>query len=117
MRLRSILSVIFVTGATLASAGMSLLQATAINVFYEIANLVRGQVTAHSTPKSWWENMQQGWIWDLDAADRMVRTQMIRRSEPVSTELPGNLAAAAGRLLQSLAAESRARAIQAVSSK
>src|SRR5262245_26200635 len=46
--------------------GMALLQATGINVVYEIANLVRGQVTAHITPVSWWENMQQGWVWDLD---------------------------------------------------
>ena len=46
--------------------GMSLLQVTGVNVLYEIGNLVRGQVTAHITPKSWWENMQQGWVWDLD---------------------------------------------------
>lgn len=46
--------------------GTSLLQATVINVFYELANLARGQVTAHITPKSWWANMQQGWVWDLD---------------------------------------------------
>ena len=46
--------------------GMSLLQTTGINVFYEIANLARGQVTAHITPKTWWANMQQGWVWDLD---------------------------------------------------
>ena len=53
----------------------------------------------------------------VTAADRTVRTQIIRRSEPVSAELPGNLAATAGRLLQSLASESLARAIQAASSK
>ena len=53
----------------------------------------------------------------VTAVDRTVRTQMIRRSEPVSAELPGGLAAAAGRLLQSLAAESLARAIQAASLK
>lgn len=53
----------------------------------------------------------------VTAADRTVRTQMIRRSEPVSAELPGNLAAAAGRLLQSLASESLARGIQAAGSK
>jgi hypothetical protein len=46
--------------------GTSLLQATVINVFYEVANLARGQVTARITPKTWWENMQQGWVWDLD---------------------------------------------------
>ena len=53
----------------------------------------------------------------VTAADRTVRTQMIRGREPVSAELPGNLAAAAGRLLQSLASESLARAIQAASLK
>ena len=53
----------------------------------------------------------------VTGADRTVRTQIIRRSEPVSAELPGNLAAAAGRLLQSLAAESLARGIQAASAK
>lgn len=53
----------------------------------------------------------------VTAADRSVRNQMIRGSEPVSAELPGNLAAAAGRLLQGLASESVARGIQAVSSK
>jgi hypothetical protein len=46
--------------------GMSLLQVTGINVLYGIANLARGQVTGRITPKSWWENMQQGWVWDLD---------------------------------------------------
>ena len=53
----------------------------------------------------------------VTAADRTVRTQMIRRSEPVSTPLPGDLAVAAERLLQSLASESLARGIQAASSK
>ena len=53
----------------------------------------------------------------VTAADRSVRTQIIRRTEPVSAELPGNLAAAAGRLLQGLAAESLARGVQAVSAK
>ena len=53
----------------------------------------------------------------VTAADRTVRTQLVRRSEPVSVELPGNLAAAAGRLLQSLASESVVRGIQTVSSK
>jgi hypothetical protein len=53
----------------------------------------------------------------VSAADRSVRTQMIRRSEPVSAELPGDLAAAAGRLLQSLASESLARGIQVTASK
>ena len=35
-------------------------------MFYELANLARGQVTAHITPKTWWANMEQGWVWDLD---------------------------------------------------
>ena len=35
-------------------------------MFYEAANLIRGQVTAHITPKTWWANMEQGWVWDLD---------------------------------------------------
>jgi hypothetical protein len=37
-----------------------------INVFYETVNLVRGQVTARITPKTWWDNMSHGWVWDLD---------------------------------------------------
>ena len=37
--------------------------------------------------------------------DRAVRTQVLRGSEPVSGELPGDLADAAGRLLQTLASE------------
>ena len=53
----------------------------------------------------------------VTAADRTVRTQMIRRSEPVSAQLPGDLAAAAERLLQSLASESLARGMQAASSQ
>lgn len=53
----------------------------------------------------------------VTAADRTVRTQMISRSEAVSSELPGNLAAGAGRLLQRLAAESLAQGIQAASLK
>jgi hypothetical protein len=53
----------------------------------------------------------------VTAADRTVRTQIIRKSEPVSAELPGNLAAAAGRLLHSLASESLARGILAAPSK
>ena len=35
-------------------------------MFYGIANLARGQVTARVTPKTWWHNMEQGWVWDLD---------------------------------------------------
>ena len=46
--------------------GTSLLQTTGINVIYGLANLARGQVTGRVTPKTWWANMQQGWVWDLD---------------------------------------------------
>ena len=48
------------------SVGRALWQTTVINVFYGIANLVRGQVTARVTPTTWWANMEQGWVWDLD---------------------------------------------------
>ena len=60
-------------------------------------------------------------VWDLESAgerrlvgavefqftgvDRTVRTQVVRASEPVSTELPGNLATAAGALLRRLVSE------------
>ena len=60
-------------------------------------------------------------VWDLESAgetrlvgavefqvigtDRVVHTQVVRNSEPVSAELPGDLAAAAGRLLRRLASE------------
>jgi len=60
-------------------------------------------------------------VWDLESAgetrivgavefqftgsDRAVHTQVVRASEPVSAELPGNLAAAAGILLRRLASE------------
>ena len=37
-----------------------------VNVFYGLGNLARGQVTARVTPKTWWDNMEQGWVWDLD---------------------------------------------------
>jgi hypothetical protein len=43
-----------------------LLDTTGINVIYELANLFRGQDTAKITPKTWWANMEQGWVWDLD---------------------------------------------------
>ena len=46
--------------------GTAFLQATYINVFYELANLIRGQATAHITPSTWWTNMKRGWEWDLD---------------------------------------------------
>jgi len=42
--------------------------------------------------------------------DRSVHARVIRGSEPISAELPGDLAAAAGRLLQTLAAETVTRA-------
>ena len=48
------------------SVGRSLFQTTMINVFYEAANLIRGQATAKITPKTWWDNMEHGWVWDLD---------------------------------------------------
>ena len=41
----------------------------------------------------------------LTGADRVVHTEVVRTSEPVSAELPGDLAAAAGRLLRRLASE------------
>ena len=60
-------------------------------------------------------------VWDLESAgetrlvgavefqvtgaDRVVRTKVVRAGEPVSAELPGNLAEAAGRLLRRLASE------------
>jgi hypothetical protein len=46
--------------------GRAFLQTTMINVAYELANLIRGQVTARITPKTWWDNMENGWVWDLD---------------------------------------------------
>ena len=46
--------------------GTALLHTTGINVIYGLANLARGQVTGRITPKSWWANMQTGWVWDLD---------------------------------------------------
>ena len=46
--------------------GRAFIAATVVNGFYEVANLARGQVTAKITPKTWWANMQQGWVWDLD---------------------------------------------------
>ena len=43
------------------------------------------------------------------AADRSVHTVVVRQSEPVSGELPGDLAAVAGRLLQRIAVEGLTR--------
>jgi hypothetical protein len=45
----------------------------------------------------------------LTAVDRTVREEVVKESEPVSGELPGNLATAAGRLLRRLASEGIAR--------
>lgn len=45
----------------------------------------------------------------LTTNDRVVHTHVVRDSESVSAELPGDLAAAAGRLLRRLASESVAR--------
>jgi hypothetical protein len=53
-------------GCPRRSVGRALFQTTMINVFYETVNLVRGQVTARITPKTWWDNMSHGWVWDLD---------------------------------------------------
>ena len=53
-------------GCPRRSVGRAFLDTTLVNVLYETANLVRGQVTAKITPKTWWANMEQGWVWDLD---------------------------------------------------
>ena len=53
-------------GCPRRSVGKALFQTTIINVFYGLANLMRGQDTAKITPKTWWANMEQGWVWDLD---------------------------------------------------
>ena len=53
-------------GCPRRSVGKALFQTTIINVFYEVANLIRGQDTAKITPKTWWDNMEHGWVWDLD---------------------------------------------------
>ncbi len=53
-------------GCPRRSVGRAFLDTTLINVVYGVANLVRGQVTAEVTPKTWWANMKQGWVWDLD---------------------------------------------------
>jgi hypothetical protein len=41
----------------------------------------------------------------ITGTDRVLQTQVVRASEPVSAELPGNLAAAAGRLLRHFASQ------------
>ena len=53
-------------GAARAEASEALWHTTFVNVVYELGNLIRGQVTARITPETWWTNMQQGWVWDLD---------------------------------------------------
>ncbi len=53
-------------GCAPRSVGRALFQTTVVNVMYGVANLVRGQVTARVTPKTWWDNLEQGWVWDLD---------------------------------------------------
>lgn len=53
-------------GCPRRSVGRALWQTTFVNVVYELGNLIRGQVTARITPETWWANMQQGWVWDLD---------------------------------------------------
>jgi hypothetical protein len=91
--------------------GVSLLQTTGINVVYGLANLVRGQVTAKVTPKTWWENMQQGMVWDLDdftvnqighpyqgnnyfnAGGPTASTSTSRRRSPPSAAPPGSSSA------------------------
>jgi hypothetical protein len=41
----------------------------------------------------------------MTLTDRVVHTQIVRGSESVSDELPGDLAAGAGRLMRRLASE------------
>ncbi len=48
------------------SVGRAVFQSTMINVFYGLANLLRGHDTAKVTPEAWWNNMKQGWVWDLN---------------------------------------------------
>ena len=53
-------------GCPRRSVGRAFFQTTMINVAYEAANLIRGQDTAKITPATWWDNMEHGWVWDLD---------------------------------------------------
>ena len=46
--------------------GRALWQTTAVNIVYGLANLARGQVTGTDHAASWWDNMENGWVWDLD---------------------------------------------------
>ena len=41
----------------------------------------------------------------ITGSDHVLHSQVVKSSEPVSTDLPGDLSAAAGRLLRRLAAE------------
>jgi hypothetical protein len=47
----------------------------------------------------------------ITAPDRIVQTEIIRGSQAVSPDLPGDLSAAAGRLLDALASESLSKAV------
>ena len=51
---------------------------------------------------------------EITATDRTVRTYLLRGVEQASPDLPGNLADAAGRLLQRLAAQSVDKTMQAL---
>jgi hypothetical protein len=53
-------------GCPKRSVGRAIWQTTVVNILYGLANLARGQVTARVTPETWWDNMEQGWVWDLD---------------------------------------------------
>ena len=53
-------------GCPRRSVGKALWQTTFVNVVYGLGNLIRGQDTAKITPETWWHNMEQGWVWDLD---------------------------------------------------
>ena len=50
---------------------------------------------------------------EMTGTDRVVHTQIVRASESVSNELPGDLAAAAGRLMRRLASEGLSFALSA----
>ena len=50
----------------------------------------------------------------ITGIDRVIHTHVVRASEPVSADLPGDLAVASGRLLRTLAAEGLGRAAVSV---
>ena len=58
------------------SVGRALFQTTFVNVLYGLVNLARGQVTALITPKTWWANMEQGWVWDSTLASTRSATRI-----------------------------------------